>query len=107
MTVENTGAAYCPYEVEVCTEQGCGGDLSTLAPGDAIVVSVPASASEMQVMFFASPRLDQSSPQKIRWSNVGADGAAGTLTVVVDAAVQIFADSFESGSTGAWTTTTP
>ena len=107
ITVENTGAASCPYKVEVCTEQGCGGDLSTLAPGASVVVSVPASASESQVLFFTSPRLDPHSPLKIRWSNVGADGAAGTLTVVVDAADQIFADGFESGSAGAWAASAP
>ncbi len=107
VTVENTGAAHCPYKVEVCTEQGCGGDLSTLAPGTNVVVSVPASASETQILFFTSPRLDPTSPQKIRWSNVGADGPAGTLTVLVEAAEQIFADGFESGSTAAWTTSTP
>ncbi len=107
ITVENTGAAYCPYKVEVCTVQGCGGDLSTLAPGDDVVVSVPATAQETQVLFLRSPRLDPTSPQKIRWSNVGADGAAATLTVVVDASQQIFADGFESGSTSAWTTSVP
>ncbi len=107
ITVENTGVAHCPYKVEVCTAQGCGGDLSTLAPGENIVVSVPSTAEEMQVLFLRSPRLDPTSPQKIRWSNVGADGAAGTLTVVVDAMEQIFADGFESGSTDAWTTSIP
>lgn len=107
VTVKNTGAAYCPYQVQVCTEQGCGGDLSTLAPGDEVVVSVPASASETQVLFFTSPRLDPTSPQKIRWSNVGADGPAATLTVVVDAMEQIFTDGFESSSTDGWTTTIP
>ena len=107
VTVKNTGAAYAPYKVEVCTEQGCGGDLSTLAPGDDVVVSVPASASEMQVLFFRSPRLDPTSPQKIRWSNVGADGGAATLTVVVLSMEEIFADGFESGSTAAWTASIP
>ncbi len=107
ITVQNTGAAHCPYVVQVCTEQGCGGDLSTLAPGDDVVVSVPASASEMQVLFLTSPRLDPASPQKIRWSNVGADDAAATLTVIVGSADQIFADGFESSSTAGWTTTIP
>ncbi len=107
ITVENTGAAYCPYKAEVCAEQGCGGDLSTLAPGTDVVVSVPTSASASQVLFLTSPRLDPTGPLKIRWSNAGADGAAGTLTVVVDAAELIFADGFESGSTNVWSTTTP
>ncbi len=107
VTVSNTGAAYCPYQVEVCTDQGCGGDLSTLEPGTDVVVSVPASASASQVLYFTSPRLDPASSLKIRWSNVGADGAAGTLTVVIDAEEQIFADGFESGSTAAWATSTP
>ncbi|MDA8020608.1 MAG: hypothetical protein MPN21_24485 [Thermoanaerobaculia bacterium] len=107
VVVENTGAAYCPYRVQVCTEQGCAGDLSALAPGNDMVVSVPASASEMQVLFLTSPRLDLASQQKIRWSNVGADGAASTLTVTVDAVEEIFVDGFESGTTEAWTTSTP
>lgn len=102
VTVRNTGAAYCPYKVEVCTDDGCGGDLSTLEPGAEVVVSVPATASASQVLFFTSPRLAPTSSQKIRWSNVGADGFAGTLSVVVDAAEQIFADGFESGSSDAW-----
>ena len=106
VTVQNTGAAYCPYKVEVCTSQGCGGDLSTLAPGDSVVVSVPATATATQVLFLASPRLDPASPQKIRWSNAGADGAAATLTVEPSNAV-IFIDGFESGSTNAWSFTTP
>lgn len=100
VTVENTGAAFCPYEVEVCTVEGCGGDLSSLAPGTSGMVLVPASAAGPQVLSLASPRLDPSSSQKIRWSNAGADGAAGTLTV--DPSQPIFADGFESGSTEAW-----
>lgn len=106
VTVENTGAGYCPYKVEVCTDEGCGGDLSTLAPGANVVVSVPASASATQVLFFTSPRLDPTSPQKIRWSNAGADGAAATLTVE-PAEAAIFIDGFESGSTDAWSLSTP
>lgn len=107
ITVENTGVAYCPYKVEVCTAQGCGGDLSTLAPGDDVVVSVPATAAETQILFLRSPRLDPTSPQKIRWSNVGADGAAATLTVDVGANQVIFFDGFESGTTGAWPISVP
>ena len=107
VSVENTGAAYCPYTVEVCTEEGCGGDLSTLAPGEVTVVSVPASASDTQVLSLTSPRLDPASSQKIRWSNLGADGAAATLTVVVASTDQIFNDGFESGSTDAWTKSVP
>lgn len=107
VTIENTGAAYCPYTVGVCTEQGCG-DLSTLAPGADVVVSVPASASATQDLFFTSPRLDPAGPQKIRWSNAGADGAAGTLTVDVDSAAElIFADGFESGNTSLWSAVEP
>jgi hypothetical protein len=107
ITVENTGAAHCPYRVQVCTAEGCGGDLSTLAPGTAVGVSVPASAAETQILHFESPRLDPASPLKIRWSNAGADGATGTLTVIVDGAGPIFANGFESGSTQAWSSASP
>ena len=107
ITVLNTGTSYCPYKVEVCTQQGCGGDLSTLAPGNDVVVEVPASALAAQDLFFASPRLDPAASLKIRWSNAGADDTAGTLTVVVDGAEQIFADGFDSGSTNAWSSTLP
>ncbi|TDR16366.1 hypothetical protein [Marinicella litoralis] len=96
VTVENTGAAFCPYMVEVCTIEGCGGDLSTLSPGSSRVVAVPALAATSQVLYFNSPRLNPNSSQKIRWSNVGADDEAATLTVTVDAAGLIFADGFES-----------
>ena len=100
MTVRNTGAAQCPYEVEVCSAQGCAGDLSTLAPGNSAVVVVPASSSASQVLSLASPRLDPLSSQKIRWSNAGADDVAATLTV--QPLIPLFADGFESGSTSAW-----
>ncbi|MGH1346665.1 MAG: hypothetical protein ACRBN8_34180 [Nannocystales bacterium] len=83
VTVKNTGVAYCPYKVSVCsTESICVGDLSTLAPGDSVVVDVPASSSPSQVLSLASPRLGPN--QKIRWSNASADGGAATLTVTVD-----------------------
>ncbi len=85
VTVQNTGVAYCPYKVEVCTgPEVCAGDLSKLAPGASTVVNVPASASPSQVLSLTSPRLSAKSPQKIRWSNVGAADSAATLTVTVD-----------------------
>ncbi|MEM8930212.1 MAG: hypothetical protein AAGE94_03510 [Acidobacteriota bacterium] len=105
VTVENTGVAQCPYRVQVCTAEGCAGDLSTLAPGISAVVIVPASVAASQDLFFRSPRLDPNSALKIRWSNVGADGPTGTLTIVVDSAVEIFTDDFESRSTDEWSST--
>lgn len=99
VTVENTGSAFCPYKVEVCTSQGCGGDLSTLIPGASVMVSVPASAAESQILFLISPRLGSMSPQKIRWSNASADDAMATLTVVITEQMDdIFSDGFESNS---------
>lgn len=98
VTVLNTGVAFSPYKVEVCTIQGCGGDLITLAPGASEVITVPATATTSQVLFLTSPRLNPISSQKIRWSNVSADDEAATLTVMVNAADFIFADGFESGS---------
>jgi len=81
VTVENTGVAYCPYEVQVCTQEGCAGDLSTLAPGASAVVTVPASSAASQVLSLTSPRLAPSSTQKLRWSNAEADSGAATLSV--------------------------
>jgi|GEM_PF-4601318 len=95
VTVENTGSAFSPYAVKVCTDQGCAGDLSTLAAGDRVVVAVPASASVSQTLFLTSPRVDSMSSQKIRWSNASADDAAATLTVTVTATDLIFANGFE------------
>lgn len=96
ITVENTGSAYCPYNVQVCTSLGCAGDLSELSPGDNMVVTVPASETVSQTLFFMSPRLDPLSSQKIRWSNASADDMNATLAVEVNAAEYIFADGFES-----------
>ncbi len=95
VTVKNTGVAYCPYKVGVCTPQGCGGDLSTLAPGGSVVVAVPASDTVSQTLFFSSPRLDPSSSQRIRWSNASADDESATLTVEVNFNDLIFFDGFE------------
>ena len=96
ITIENTGVAYCPYKVEVCTAQGCAGNLATLAPGSNVSVTVPASAAGLQTLFFSSPRLDPNSSTKIRWSNVGADGDTATLMVNVSAVERMFLDSFEA-----------
>ncbi|WP_154222298.1 hypothetical protein [Marinicella rhabdoformis] len=95
VTVENTGAAFSPYKIEVCTNEGCSGDLSTLKPGDSVVLTVPATASSTQTLFFTSPRLNPSSTQKIRWSNVSADDEAATLTVDVSMSDLIFEDGFD------------
>ncbi|MCB9629270.1 MAG: hypothetical protein H6725_18005 [Sandaracinaceae bacterium] len=81
VTIENTGVAFCPYAVEVCTQQGCAGDLSTLAPGTSTVVTLPASSSSTQVLSLASPRLLPTSAQKLRFSNAEADAGAATLTI--------------------------
>ncbi len=96
VTVENTGNAFCPYKVEVCTTQGCGGDLSALAPGSSVMITVPAMASATQTLFFISPRLDPMSSQKIRWSNAGADDAMASLTITVTDTDHIFSNGFEA-----------
>ena len=92
ITIENTGVAYCPYKVEVCTSFGCGGDLSNLAPGSSVDVTEPATATDLQILFFDSPRINSSSSQKIRWSNVGA---SDTLELFLAENDLIFADGFE------------
>jgi len=94
VTVENTGNAYCPYKVEVCTSQGCNGDLSTLAPGTNVSLTIPATNSATQTLFLTSPRLSSASTQKIRWSNANANDAMATLTVVINDD-EIFSNSFE------------
>ena len=85
VTVENTGVAYPPYQVQVCTEMACAGDLSTLAPGQRAVVRVAASGGASHLLSLASPRLAPASPQKIRWSNAEAEAGAATLRVTFDA----------------------
>ncbi len=95
VTVENTGAAHSPYKVEVCTDQGCAGDLSSLASGDDVVLTVPATMATSQSLFLTSPRLNPLSSQKIRWSNASADDEAATLTVLVSANDLIFQNGFE------------
>ena len=95
VTVANTGVGQCPYTVQVCTSMGCGGDLATLAPGENVVVSVPASSAVEQTLFLTSPRLNPMSLLKIRWSNAGADDVSATLTVNVGASDLIFADGYE------------
>lgn len=95
VTVENTGAAHSPYKVEVCTVQGCAGDLSTLAPGNDVVITVPATMATSQTLFLTSPRLNPASSLKIRWSNATADDEAATLTVLVSANDLIFQNGFE------------
>jgi len=96
VTVKNTGNAFSPYKIEVCTSQGCGGDLSTLTPDSSIIVTVPATNSATQVLFLTSPRVNPMSSQKIRWSNANANDAIATLTVVInDADDLIFSNGFE------------
>ena len=95
VTVENTGAAHSPYKVEVCTVQGCAGDLSTLAPGTDVVLAVSATMTVSQTLFLTSPRLNPLSSQKIRWSNASADDTAATLTVTVSDTDLIFEHGFE------------
>jgi len=94
VTVENTGVAHSPYPVTVCTSEGCAGDLSSLAPGEQVVIDVPATESGTQTLFFNATRLDPLSPLKIRWSNAGANGLNGTLVVEINPAEFIFADGF-------------
>ncbi|MCX7553665.1 hypothetical protein OS175_07225 [Marinicella sp. S1101] len=95
VTIENTGAAYSPYQIQVCTEQGCAGDLSTLAPASEVNIILPATAADTQVLRLISPRLDPSSSQKIRWSNTGADEVNATLTVLLNDSDMIFSDGFD------------
>lgn len=97
VTIKNTGAAYSPYQIQVCTDQACTGDLSILAPENTETFVLTASGNSEQVLTLNSPRLNPLSPQKIRWSNAGANDINATMTVVVVAANDlIFFDEFES-----------